>query len=58
MHFVDYLGSNAFRRIQDALDIAADGDKIVVAPGIYNESLTINKQIILISNGYVEIRSG
>jgi len=58
VHFVDYLGSNAFRRIQDALDIANDFDKVVVAPGVYNEALIINKQVILISNGYVEIRSG
>ena len=57
VHFVDYLGSNSFRRIQDALDIANDFDKIVVAAGVYTESLTITKQIILIANGYVEIKS-
>ncbi len=54
---MDYLGSNSFRRIQDAIDISNDNDKIVVSAGVYNESLVINKQIILISNGYVEIRS-
>ena len=30
----------------------------MVSAGVYNESLSINKQIILISNGYVELRSG
>jgi pectin methylesterase-like acyl-CoA thioesterase len=43
VHFVDYLGSNAFRRIQDAIDIANDNDKIVVAPGVYNENIVITK---------------
>ena len=39
--------------IQEALDNSFDGDTIIVLPGIYNENLTINKNIILKSNYYL-----
>jgi hypothetical protein len=57
VHFVDYLSVNSFKRIQDAIDVADDNDKIIVHSGIYNESLIINKQISIFANGYVELRS-
>jgi len=38
-----------FCTIQDAIDAASDGDTIVVHDGVYEESLTIDKSINLIS---------
>jgi len=47
---VQIQGKGYFNTIQDAIDASNDGDKIIVFPGIYNESIIINKSISLISN--------
>jgi len=47
---VQIQGKGYFNSIQDAIDASNDGDKIIVYPGIYNESIIINKSISLISN--------
>ena len=38
-----------YKTIQSALDAAKNGDTILVAPGIYQESLTVNKVVRLLS---------
>jgi hypothetical protein len=43
--------SDQFPTIQSAINAAANGDKILVAPGIYNETLTITKRINLTGSG-------
>lgn len=43
--------SEQFPTIQSAINAAANGDKILVAPGIYNETLTIAKRINLTGSG-------
>ena len=54
---VDYLSPCGFRRIQDAIDAASDFDKVVVKPGVYMENIYIDKPIMLVAHGYVELRS-
>lgn len=44
-------GGSNFTRIQDAIDAASDGDTIIVRPGIYIESVYIDKSIKLIGSG-------
>ncbi len=43
--------SHQFPNIQRAINAAADGDRVLVAPGIYNETLTIAYRIILTGSG-------
>lgn len=43
--------------MQDAIDACQDGDKIVVQSGIYQENLFVDKQIMIIANGFVELQS-
>jgi len=43
-----------FASLQEAIDLAAPGATIMVAPGTYNEDLTINKAITLQGPGFVE----
>ena len=45
--------SRQFPNIQRAINAAADGDRVLVAPGIYNETLTIAHRIILTGSGKV-----
>jgi hypothetical protein len=43
--------SDRFPTIQSAINFAAAGDRIVIAPGVYNETLTIAKRITLSGSG-------
>ena len=40
---------NEGQSIQAAIDAASPGDTIMVGPGVFNESLTINKSLFLLS---------
>ncbi|WP_420349549.1 right-handed parallel beta-helix repeat-containing protein [Pelagibius sp.] len=42
------VGENGIATIQDAINAAEDGDTILVPAGIYDEDLTIDKQVTLI----------
>ena len=53
------IGSH-FRTITEAVQAASSGDMIIIEPGIYNESITINENIELIgnnSNGQIILES-
>jgi Right handed beta helix region len=43
--------SDRFPTIQSAINFAAAGDRILIAPGVYNETLTIAKRITLTGSG-------
>lgn len=45
--YVDDDGGADYRKIQDAIDNATDGDTIFVYKGIYRENLNLNKAVIL-----------
>jgi len=45
--YVDDNGESEYRKIQDAINIANNGDTIFVNEGIYNENIIIDKSIIL-----------
>ncbi|MDA8563974.1 hypothetical protein N9L06_05930, partial [Mariniblastus sp.] len=45
------VGLTAFDSIQDAINVAASGDSVVVAPGFYGESPDIDKSLDLLSIG-------
>lgn len=45
--YVGGSGENNYTKIQDAINDANNGDKIVVYYGFYNESLTINKTLYI-----------
>lgn len=48
-YLVDDNGSVAdFDSIQDAIDASADGDRIYVCPGTYDEQITVDKDVKLI----------
>jgi F-box protein 11 len=51
---VDSMGRGQFRSIGDALREANAGDRILVRPGRYPESLTIEKPVELLGDGPVE----
>ncbi len=47
---VDANGSGDFTNIQGAIDVAEEGDIVIIAPGVYNEHINFkNKNIILTS---------
>src|SRR6266540_1077737 len=46
-----HVPSGRFPTIQSAIDFAAAGDRILIAPGVYNETLTIAKRITLSGSG-------
>ncbi len=48
---VDDDGPADFTKIQDAIDNATDGDTILVSAGRYNETLLIEKRVILVGEG-------
>jgi len=43
--------SRQFPNIQRAINAAVDGDRVLVGPGVYNETLTIAHRIILTGSG-------
>src|SRR5437867_13178628 len=43
--------SDRFPTIQSAINFAAAGDRVLIAPGVYNETLTIAKRITLSGSG-------
>src|SRR5207244_9731329 len=43
--------SDRFPTIQSAINFAAAGDRILIAPGVYNETLTIAKRINIKGSG-------
>src|SRR5437867_712909 len=43
--------SDRFHTIQSAINFAAAGDRILIAPGVYNETLTVAKRITLRGSG-------
>lgn len=52
-----YYVPDDYPTIQDAIDVAEDGDIIQVKSGVYYESIVIDKQITLIGDGIVEINA-
>ena len=48
---VSLEGKGDYRSIRDAIIHAEPGMRILVSPGIYNESLTINKKIEIVGDG-------
>ena len=44
--------AGCYGSIQSAVNAAATGDTIDVAPGTYNEAVTIGKRIVLLGHGY------
>ena len=44
-------GKGKYQSIQEAIDVASNGDTIIVYEGTYYESLAINKSISLIGSG-------
>jgi parallel beta-helix repeat protein len=48
---VNASGGAMYTRIQDAVNAASNGDTIVVAAGIYNENVVVNKPVSLIGAG-------
>ena len=46
-----------FNSIQDAIDAVAEGGKVIVYDGAYNENLIINKSVAIYGNGDVHIQS-
>ncbi len=49
---VDINGAGQFTSIQAAINNAMSGDTIQVWPGVYNEAININKNILLQGSGY------
>ena len=46
-----HVPSGRFPTIQSAIDAAANGDKVLVEPGVYEEILTITKRITVTGSG-------
>lgn len=52
-----YVGpGQQYSTIQSAINVAVTNDTIKVLPGIYNERITINKNIVLLGSGYETTR--
>jgi hypothetical protein len=50
-HVVDAMGRGDFRTIKEALTAAQPGDRVIVRPGLYRESLTISTPIEILGEG-------
>lgn len=50
-YVVSLDGPSDFRSVQQAIDAAALGDTIVLKPGVYRETLVLNKSLTLIGDG-------
>lgn len=51
-YIVDQNGGGQFTTIQPAIQAASSGDTVKVWPGIYNEQVTLNKDITLMGSGH------
>ncbi|MCB9357642.1 MAG: right-handed parallel beta-helix repeat-containing protein [Calditrichaeota bacterium] len=51
VHHVDSSGAGAHATISAALAVAAPGDMIQISPGVYSESLKIDKEVELVGLG-------
>ncbi|TYC56438.1 type I secretion C-terminal target domain-containing protein [Rhodobacterales bacterium] len=51
------VGNGGFATIQNAIDAALDGDTILIAPGTYQENLTIDKGVSLVAAGAVAVEA-
>jgi len=49
--FVDLAPSSIYKTISDALTAATDGDSIIIGPGIFDENITIKKNISITGAG-------
>ena len=50
-HIVDQFGKGGFTTVTAAIKAASSGDRILVRPGEYNETLTVDKQLEIIGDG-------
>jgi parallel beta-helix repeat protein len=50
-HVVDAYGSGRFKTVSAAIKAADPGDRILVRPGEYNETLVVDKQLEIIGDG-------
>ena len=46
-HYIDPSDPDMFTTIQSAIDASSPGDLILIHPGVYNESITINKELTI-----------
>ena len=53
-----YIVPDDYPTIQQAIDVAEDGDIIEAKSGVYYESIYIDKQLTLVGSGTVEINAG
>ncbi len=56
--YVGGRGPNNYSSIQEAIDNAKDGDTIKVYPGIYNESVIVNKEVKIIGDPAINANGG
>jgi len=49
-----YYVPDDYPTIQEAIDVAENGDTIEVESGVYHESISIDKQLTIIGQGNVE----
>jgi parallel beta-helix repeat protein len=50
-HIVDQYGKGGFTTVSAAIKAASSGDRILVRPGEYNETLQVDKQLEIIGDG-------
>jgi hypothetical protein len=53
-HVVDAYLRGDFATVSEAIEVAKPGDRILVRPGLYEESLVVNKPLEIIGDGPVE----